>query len=179
MLVTNIEENTYTLQTEKKETLKVTLNDDLEITNKRTEESFEINNIKINDKLDFENVYKRQGKIVLTEETKVNVIRNIHGEELREEVLSDSYINFDLENIEKSGNNYKLKGKATDWYYTNEGEEINVEVIVNNQTQILGIVGNPEEQLKQVEKNTMYITLDKDELKKGNLVATNIEGMGC
>ena len=54
-----------------------------------------------------------------------------------------------------------------------------IEQFVNNKTTILGIVGNPEEQLKKLENYTMYITLDKEELEKGRLVATNIEGMGC
>lgn len=68
-----------------------------------------------------------------------------------------------------------------DWFYTtnyNEAEKFELEVIVNNKTQILGVIGNPEEQLKYL-NTTLYITFDKNELKKGNLIATNIEAMGC
>ena len=35
-----------------------------------------------------------------------------------------------------------------------------------------------EEKLKSL-NNTLYITFDKNELKKGRFVATNIEMMGC
>ncbi len=181
-LVTNIDGNIYTLKADKGETLKVILTDNLQVINKRTEESFDISNIKVNDKLDFDNVYKRQGEIAFTENSKVYVIRNIHGDELKKELLSSEDINFDLEDIVKNGNNYILKGKTTDWYYTNdynEAESLDLEVTVNNNTQILGVTGNTEEQLKQLEKFTIYITLDKNELEKGELVATNIEGMGC
>ena len=179
-LVTNIDGNTYTLETDEKENLKVTLTADLQVINRRTEESFDISNIKVNDKLDFENVYKRQGEIVFTEESKIYVIRNIHGEELKNELLKGE-IDFDLEDIQKSGNNYIFKGQMIDWYYTtdyNEAEKFEIEVTVTNNTQILGITGNPESQFYLL-TNTLYITFDKNELKKGKLVATNIEMMGC
>ena len=68
-----------------------------------------------------------------------------------------------------------------DWNYTtdeDEAEKFELEIIVNNNTQILGITGNPEEQLKRL-NNIIYVTFDKDELRKGNFVATNIETMGC
>ena len=81
-----------------------------------------------------------------------------------------------------SNNNYILKGKIYDWYYDNglnNVENFEVEIIVNNNTQILGVKGKIEEQLKDIYKYGLYITLDKDELKKGRLVAVNIEGMGC
>ena len=180
MLVTNIDGNTYTLETDKGETLKANLTDILQVINKRTEESLEISNIKVNDKLDLEKVYKRQGKIVFTEDSKVYVIRNINGEELKNELLKCE-IDFDLEDIQKSGNNYIFKGQMIDWYYTNdynEAEKFEIDVIVNNNTTILGITGNPESQFYCL-TNTLYITFNKNELKKGNLVATNIEMMGC
>ena len=41
------------------------------------------------------------------------------------------------------------------------------------------IIGLIEKQLKDIYKYGLYITLDKDELKKERLVAVNIEGMGC
>ena len=179
LILKNIEGNTYTLETEKNEILKVTLNNDVEIINKRTNEKMNITDINIDDKLDFENIYERKEEIVLTEESKVYVVRNIQGEELKREVLKDNYINFDLKNMVRSGNNYILEGKTTDFYYINDGQSFDIEVIVNNKTTILGIAGNPEEQLKKLENYTMYITLDKEELEKGRLVATNIEGMGC
>ena len=179
LIVKNIEGNTYTLETEKNEILKITLNNDVEIINKRTNEKMNITDINIDDKLDFENIYERKQDIVLAEESKVYVVRNIQGEELKKEILKDNYINFDLKNMVRSGNNYILEGKTTDFYYINDGQSFDIEVIVNNKTTILGIVGNPEEQLKKLENYTMYITLDKEELEKGRLVATNIEGMGC
>ena len=179
-LVTSIEGNIYTVETDEGETLKATLTDGLEVINKRTEEIFNISDIKVNDKLDFENVYERQGEVVFTEDSKVYVIRNIHGDELRNELLKGE-IDFDVEDTIKNGNNYILKGQMIDWNYTtdeDEAEKFELEIIVNNNTQILGITGNPEEQLKRL-NNIIYVTFDKDELRKGNFIATNIETMGC
>ena len=182
MLITNIEENTITLKTEKYETLKLTIDENIETLNRRTNESFDIKNVKVNDKLDIEKIYIRKGKIVPTEETKIYVIRNIHGEELKNELLKDE-IDFELEDIKKSGNNYILKGQMIDLYYTanyDEAEKFEIDVVVNNNTTILGegITGEIEEKLKSL-NNTLYITFDKNELKKGRFVATNIEMMGC
>ena len=90
-------------------------------------------------------------------------------------------INFDLEDVEKSGNNYVLKGETIDWYFTTkyeEAEKFKLEIIVNNKTNILGEYGKIEEKLDSL-NGTLYITLDQNELKKGKLVATNIEVMGC
>ena len=90
-------------------------------------------------------------------------------------------INFDLEDIKKSGNNYILKGETIDWYFTTkyeEAEKFKLEIIVNNKTNILGEQGKIEEKIENL-NGTLYITLDQNELKKGKLVATNIEVMGC
>ena len=182
VLVTNIEGNVFTVETDEKETLKVTIEENIETLNRRTNESFDIKNVKVNDKLDFEDIYKRNGEIVFTEESKIYVIRNIHGEELKNELLKGE-IDFDLEDIQKSGNNYILKGEMIDWNYSsdyNEAEKFEIEVTVNNNTTILGegLTGETEEKLKHL-NNTLFITFDKNELKKGKLVATNIEMMGC
>lgn len=189
--VINIEENTYEVKTSDGEILKVSLNsndnnDNIEIINRRTEEIIDIsdinnkNIIKINDKLGFENVYIRKGEIVFTNESKVYLTRKISGEELKEEMLK-SEINFDLEDVEKSGNNYVLKGETIDWYFTTkyeEAEKFKLEIIVNNKTNILGEYAKIEEKIENL-NGTLYITLDQNELKKGKLVATNIEMMGC
>lgn len=180
LIVKNIEGNTYTLETEKNEILKITLNNDVEIINKRTNEKMNITDINIDDKLDFENIYERKQDIVLAEESKVYVIRNIHGDELKNELLKGE-IDFDVEDTIKSGNNYILKGQMIDWNYTtdeDEAEKFELEIVVNNNTQILGMIGNPEQQLKRL-NNIIYVTFDKNELKKGNFIATNIETMGC
>ena len=189
--VINIEENTYEVKTSDGEILKVSLNsndnnDKIEIINRITEEIIDIsdinnkNIIKINDKLGFENVYIRKGEIVFTNESKVYLTRKISGEELKKEMLKGE-INFDLEDIKKSGNNYILKGKTIDWYFTTkyeEAEKFKLEIIVNNKTNILGEQGKIEEKIENL-NGTLYITLDQNELKKGKLVATNIEVMGC
>ena len=189
--VINIEENTYEVKTSDGEILKVSLNsndnnDNIEIINRRTEEIIDIsdinnkNIIKINDKLGFENVYIRKGEIVFTNESKIYLTRKISGEELKKEMLKGE-INFDLEDIKKSGNNYILKGEIIDWYFTTkyeEAEKFKLEIIVNNKTNILGEQGKIEEKIENL-NGTLYITLDQNELKKGKLVATNIEVMGC
>ena len=183
-LIKNIEGNNYTLETDKKEILKVTIdnNSNIETLNKRTKEKFDIKNVKINDKLDINKVYIRKGEIVFTEESKIYVIRNITGEELKKELLKGE-IDFDLEDITKKGGNYILKGQMIDLNYStdyNEAEKFEIEVIVNNNTKIFGegITGGMEEKLKSL-NNILYITFDKNELKKGKLVAINIEMMGC
>ena len=190
--VINIEENnTYEVKTSDGEILKVSLNsndnnDNIEIINRRTEKIIDIsdinnkNIIKINDKLGFQNVYIRKGEIVFSNESKVYLTRKISGEELKEEMLK-SEINFDLEDVEKSGNNYVLKGETIDWYFTTkyeEAEKFKLEIIVNNKTNILGEYAKIEEKIENL-NGTLYITLDQNELKKGKLVATNIEVMGC
>ena len=86
-----------------------------------------------------------------------------------------------MEDIRKSGNNYILKGETIDWYFTTkyeEAEKFKLEIIVNNKTNILGEQGKIEEKIENL-NGTLYITLDQNELKKGKLVATNIEVMGC
>ena len=184
--VINIEENIYEVKTPEGEILKVALNldnnnDNIEIINRRTEENIDnINVIKVNDKLGFENVYIRKGEIVFTNESKIYLTRKISGEELKKEMLKGE-INFDLEDIKKSENNYILKGETIDWYFTTkyeEAEKFKLEIIVNNKTNILGEQGKIEEKIKNL-NGTLYITLDQNELKKGKLVATNIEVMGC
>ena len=125
-------------------------------------------------------MYIRKGEIVFTNESKIYLTRKISGEELKEEILKGE-INFDLEDIKKSGNNYILKGETIDWYFTTkyeEAEKFKLEIIVNNKTNILGEQGKIEEKIENL-NGTLYITLDQNELKKGKLVATNIEVMGC
>ena len=178
--ITNVEGKNVTVRMQNGENLNVSLDNNI-VFNRRTEEKIDISNIKINDEIDFENVYIKQGNVVFSEESKVYVTRNIHGEELKNELLQNEF-SLDFENVEKRGNNYILKGKIYDWYYDNglnNVENFEVEIIVNNNTQILGVKGKIEEQLKDIYKYGLYITLDKDELKKGRLVAANIEGMGC
>ena len=111
--------------------------------------TFNIKNIKVNDKLDLENIYKNQGEITFADNGEIYVIRNIHGEELKQELVRGEF-DFDLESINKEGNNYVLKGVIRDLYYNNDyskAESFDIEVIVNNNTQILGVTGKPEEQL--------------------------------
>ena len=178
--ITNVEGKNVTVRMQNGENLNVSLDNNI-VFNRRTEEKIDISNIKINDEIDFENVYIKQGNVVFSEESKVYVTRNIHGEELKNELLQNEF-SLDFENVEKRRNNYILKGKIYDWYYDNglnNVENFEVEIIVNNNTQILGVKGKIEEQLKDIYKYGLYITLDKDELKKGRLVAVNIEGMGC
>ncbi len=180
-LVTSVEENNITVETTQGESLKVVLNDNSIVFNKRTNENINISNIKVNDKIDFQKIYIEQGEITFTEDTEIFVTRNIHGEELKEELLSGD-IEFEMTDVTKEGNDYILTGIIRDLYYCNnydEAESFEIKVEVNDETTILGVKGNPEEELNQLYKYTIYITFDKDELEKGNLVAENIEGMGC
>ena len=164
------------------ESLKLTLDNNFKIYNRRTEKEFDRNNIKVKDKLDLENVYKKQGEITFAEDGKVFVIRNIHNEELKQELISGE-VDFDIENITKRGNNYILTGTIRDLYYINDyslAESFEIEVTVTNDTTVLGVKGKLEEQLKNPStSDTLFITFNEKELKKGNLLAENIEVMGC
>ena len=164
------------------ESLKLTLDNNFKIYNRRTEKEFDRNNIKVKDKLDLENVYKKQGEITFAEDGKVFVIRNIHNEELKQELISGE-VDFDIENITKRGNNYILTGTIRDLYYINDyslAESFEIEVTVTNDTTVLGVKGKLEEQLKNLStSDTLFITFNEKELKKGNLLAENIEVMGC
>lgn len=164
------------------ESLELTLDNNFKIYNRRTEKEFDRNNIKVKDKLDLENVYKKQGEITFAEDGKVFVIRNIHNEELKQELISGE-VDFDIENITKRGNNYILTGTIRDLYYINDyslAESFEIEVTVTNDTTVLGVKGKLEEQLKNLStSDTLFITFNEKELKKGNLLAENIEVMGC
>lgn len=164
------------------ESLELTLDNNFKIYNRRTEKEFDRNNIKVKDKLDLENVYKKQGEITFAEDGKVFVIRNIHNEELKQELLSGE-VDFEIENITKKGNNYILTGTIRDLYYINDyslAESFEIKVTVTNDTTVLGVKGKLEEQLKNLStSDTLFITFNEKELKKGNLLAENIEVMGC
>ena len=164
------------------ESFELTIPQGSKVFNKRTNEEYDRNNIKVKDKLDLENVYKKQGKITFAEDGKVFVIRNIHNEELKQELISGE-VDFDIENITKRGNNYILTGTIRDLYYINDyslAESFEIEVTVTNDTTVLGVKGKPEEQLKNLStSDTLFITFNEKELKKGNLLAENIEVMGC
>lgn len=107
-IVTNIEENKYIIKTYDEEKLEVTITDDMELINRRTEEITNINKIKIGEKLDFHDIYIRQGKIVFTEKTKIYITRKIQGEELKKEMLKGE-INFTLKNITKNRKQLYIK----------------------------------------------------------------------
>ena len=209
-VVTNINRegsntNNITVKMQNGETLNININNidnndnnielDGILFNMRTQEKIDVSEIKVNDEIDLENIYKKQGNVVFSEESKVYVTRYLSDEELKKELLSSEF-SFDLEYMEKKANNYYiLKGKIYDWYYNyssleedkdkeddgnnNGTKSFEIEIVVNNNTQILGIKGKVEEQLKELYKYGLYISLDKNELKKGNLIAINIEGMGC
>ena len=181
-IVTSVKGDNITVEADNGESFEMTLNSNLKVVNRRTNETFNIKNIKVNDKLDLENIYKNQGEITFADNGEIYVIRNIHGEELKQELVRGEF-DFDLESINKEGNNYVLKGVIRDLYYNNDyskAESFDIEVIVNNNTQILGVTGKPEEQLNTLNVyDNIYLTLDKTELEKGNLVAANVEVMGC
>ena len=152
------------------------------IKNGRTQKDMSFEEINVNDKISIDNVEYIENKLQTKEGATVQVTRNIHGEELKQELLSIPEIQADIESINNTGSSIILNCKLRDWYYTNDyqkAETVDVQIVVEQDTTILG---SSENQLKLLEDmmqrdNTIYVTLKQNQ--SGTLVAENIEQMGC
>ena len=181
-MVTDVEGNTLKVQIEEVGNVKVTLNDEVEIINTRTKEKMQQNQIKKEDKIMLDQVILEEETLSLTQTTNIEVIRKLQGEELKQEILNQEEMAVEIEKIEEKKNHILLTGIIRDLYYTNDyqtAQKFEIQIIVNENTQILGTKENQLEQLKEIQNNTTFIRLNQEEKNKGKLVAENIEVMGC
>ena len=152
------------------------------IKNGRTQKDMSFEEINVNDKISIDNVEYIENKLQTKEGTTVQVTRNIHGEELKQELLNVPEIQADIEEINNDGNSIILTCKIRDLYYTNDyqkAETVDVQIIVEKDTTIFGSAENQLEVLEEMMQrdNTIYVTLKQNQ--SGMLVAENIEQMGC
>ena len=83
---------------------------------------------------------KEKNNVEFTEDGYASVVRNIHGEELKNELLSQEDIEIEINEVKKEGNNIILYSTIRDLYYQNNyssAEKFDVEVIVNKDTLVL------------------------------------------
>ncbi len=181
-LITGIEGNIIYIQDDNQEINEVTIKGDIKIKNYRTQKDMTFKEIKANDKISIDNLQYIDGKLETKGGVTVQITRNIHGEELKKELLNVSAIQADIEEIQNNKDSIILSCIIRDLYYTNDyqkAETVDVQFIVEKDTTILG---STENQLQTLEKilqrdNTVYITLKQNQ--NGALIAENIEQMGC
>ena len=181
-IITEIEENTVFIQDDNQEVQQVLIKGNAIIKNGRTQKDMSFKEIKVNDKISIDNVEYSENKLQTKEGTTIQVIRNIHGEKLKKELLSIPEIQADIESINNTGKSIILNCKLRDWYYTNDyqkAETVDVQIIVEKDTTVLGSTENQLEVLEEMMQrdNTIYVTLKQNQ--SGTLVAENIEQMGC
>lgn len=181
-IITGIEGNTVYIQDDNQEVQQVIIKGNAVIKNGRTQKDMSFEEINVNDKISIDNVEYIENKLQTKEGTTVQVTRNIHGEELKQELLNVSEIQADIEEINNDGNSIILTCKIRDLYYTNDyqkAETVDVQIIVEKDTTIFGSTENQLEVLAEMMQrdNTIYVTLKQNQ--SGMLVAENIEQMGC
>ena len=181
-IITGIEGNTVYIQDDNQEVQQVIIKGNAVIKNGRTQKDMSFEEIKVNDKISIDNVEYSENKLQTKEGTTIQVIRNIHGEKLKKELLSIPEIQADIESINNTGKSVILNCKLRDWYYTNDyqkAETVDVQIIVEKDTTVLGSTENQLEVLEEMMQrdNTIYVTLKQNQ--SGTLVAENIEQMGC
>ena len=138
--------------------------------------------IKVNDKISIDSLQYIDNKLETKENATVQVIRNIHGEELKKELLDVPEIQADIEGIQNNKDSIILTCIIRDLYYTNDyqkAETVDVQFIVEKDTTIFGSTENQLEILQEMMQrdNTIYVTLKQNQ--NGDLIAENIEQMGC
>ncbi len=86
-----------------------------------------------------------------------------------------------IKQIRQSGQNIYLTCKITWWDSNQNAQNFEGEILVKADTQIMGSTQNQLQELQAMQRrqDTLYVTLNEKEQQKGNLVATNIEVMGC
>ena len=177
--ITKIEGNTIYIE-ENQEEYKINIDENLTIENTRTQSKMELAELKVTDEIYVYNATESQGELI-PEDGKIKVTRNLKGEELKEEVLSGKEINVEIKELKTENNNAIIIGELTAFCNSEEYETFEVEILVDENTVVLANVENKIEELQTLKErgDTLYITLRESEKQKGNLVADNIEIMGC
>ena len=179
-VITKIEENKFTIQIGENDFRELEITNEKKIYNRRTEQEISISQIKEQDTIEISKIIKIEEKYSLLDEADVYVTKNLHGEELKKELLNQKELpmgNYEIKN-NKNGT-ITLTGNITD-YYGQQGESFLIDVIITSNTLIMG---NTENQLEKLQKlrqggDTLYVTL-QEKKQNGKLIAKNIEILGC
>lgn len=108
----------------------------------------------------------------------------MRGEKLKNELLSQDEINTQIIDVKQNKDIITITCRLTDYYYeysSSEIETFEIDIKVNKETTIFGTTENQLENIQKIMKynDNTYIRLNAEEKQKGNLVAENIEVMGC
>lgn len=186
-IITNIENRTLTIKDDKENTYKVTIGDNIRILNERTgekQEELNFSDIQVNDKITLNKVIVDGENVEFTEDGYASVVRNIHGEELKNELLSQEDIEIEINEVKKEGNNIILYSTIRDLYYQNNyssAEKFDVKVIVNKDTLVFGTTENQLEEIERMRSlsDNIFVGFDKTKVKGNTIIAKYLEAMGC
>ena len=183
-VVSKIEGNVITVRDNNQEEQQITLKGHVNIINYRTQKNMELENIKVNDKISIDKIVYKDNIQQTEDGSTVQVIRNLQGEDLKQELLEMPELDAQIIKIDnnQTQGTITLTCQIRDWYYDNNYETVptfEVQILVEKDTTVLA---STENQLKNLEeflerKDTVYITLKKNQ--NGKLVAENIEVLGC
>ena len=179
-IITKIEGNTLFIENQKQEIKKVNW-ENTKIINNRTGKEILLQELKEQDKIQISNVIDKEDEYFLLEESNASVIRNLKGEELKQEMLNANYICMSIEKLTNYGKSIDITGKMTDYYSEYEQVSFEIQVEVNDNTQIFSETKNQWEELQKIKErgDAVYVEFRENEKEQGKLVAKNIEVMGC
>lgn len=186
--ILEIKDNSILLELSHQETkqARLILNNEIHFNNARTNEDMDIGKIKIGDSLYIEKAEIIGDTLSLEEsDNKIGVIRNISGDELKEELLNQESITADIIDIKinEKNNEVILSCDVYDSYYCNSNyEKFKIDVKVElGKTTIFANDENILEKIKKLAENkeTIFVTPEKNSYKNETIVAKNIEVMGC
>lgn len=183
-VVSKIEGNVITVRDNNQEEQQITLKGHVNIINYRTQKNMELENIKVNDKISIDKIVYKDNIQQTEDGSTVQVIRNLQGEDLKQELLEMPELGAQIIKIDnnQTQGTITLTCQIRDWYYDNNYETVptfEVQILVEKDTTVLASTENQLQNLEEFleRKDTVYITLKKNQ--NGRLVAENIEVLGC
>ena len=183
-VVSKIEGNVITVRDNNQEEQQITLKGHVNIINYRTQKNMELENIKVNDKISIDIIVYKDNIQQTEDGSTVQVIRNLQGEDLKQELLEMPELGAQIIKIDnnQTQGTITLTCQIRDWYYDNNYETVptfEVQILVEKDTTVLASTENQLQNLEEFleRKDTVYITLKKNQ--NGRLVAENIEVLGC
>ena len=183
-VVSKIEGNVITVRDNNQEEQQITLKGHVNIINYRTQKNMELEDIKVNDKISIDKIVYKDNIQQTEDGSTVQVIRNLQGEDLKQELLEMPELGAQIIKIDnnQTQGTITLTCQIRDWYYDNNYETVptfEVQILVEKDTTVLASTENQLQNLEEFleRKDTVYITLKKNQ--NGRLVAENIEVLGC
>lgn len=183
-IVSKIEGNVITVKDNNQEEQQIALKGHVNIVNYRTQKNMELENIKVNDKISIDKIVYKDNIQQTEDGSTVQVIRNLQGEDLKQELLEMPELEAQIIKIDnnQTQGTITLTCQIRDWYYDNNYETVptfEVQILVEKDTTVLASTENQLQNLEEFleRKDTVYITLKKNQ--NGRLVAENIEVLGC